>query len=126
MSAVAEPDPAWSETNDPRSSPRRQRARRARLVGAGIVLFLLFDGCMSVIGRPLSLSSKLRRTFGSCSAQEARPGVIASCCPFGAFFAWNGERCVKQRCSCGCEGGDCGDTFETLEECDRAFAHCRP
>jgi hypothetical protein len=55
-----------------------------------------------------------------CKAQDAK-GVGACAAFFG--YAWNGSSCVGLG-GCDCEGADCKSTFNTPEECQKAYASC--
>jgi hypothetical protein len=55
-----------------------------------------------------------------CASQDAR-GVGECARVVGVF--WDGSRCSTQS-GCSCEGEDCGDGFDSLEECYAAHGRC--
>ncbi len=58
-----------------------------------------------------------------CAPQDAAEGPD-TCDGGGTGYRWTGEDCVYQGDLCNCIGEDCGNLFDTQEECLAAYADC--
>ena len=60
-----------------------------------------------------------------CAPQEFSKSIV-SCCGLPSFH-WDGAACIDgtmKNCGCVCAGPSCGDLFESLEDCQTAYADC--
>ena len=58
-----------------------------------------------------------------CAPQDAAEGPD-TCDGGGTGYRWTGEECVYQGDLCNCIGEDCGNLFDSEEECLAAYADC--
>lgn len=82
--------------------------RAVLLVSCG----LLLTACNTRVGTALGLGN-------SCEPEDAR--VVGACQAFVKPY-WDGTFC-RYESGCSCEGSDCY-RYDTVEECNRAHAHC--
>ncbi len=90
------------------------------------VLLLVFGGCHQSV-RPFipdgDGDGDGDGDADECAAMDARMGPD-TCDGGGSGFNWNGDECFRQSDLCNCLGTDCGNLFETVEECQEAYSHC--
>jgi len=58
-----------------------------------------------------------------CAPQDAAEGPD-TCDGGGVGYRWTGKSCVYQGDLCNCIGSDCGNLFDSEEECLEAYTDC--